>query len=175
MNADTGEYVWHYQTVPGDNWDYTSTMTMTLADLVIDGQPRKVLMQAPKNGFFYVIDRLTGRLISAEKITEHVTWATHVDMKTGPSRGVDDRALRHDWRLDLSGAGRGAQLASDGVQPAHRSRLHPGAEQPVVLSPRLRVRAAARADQHRPGPRVQAACRRRRRRSLPAFWSPAIR
>ncbi len=94
VNADTGEYVWHYQTVPGDNWDYTSTMTMTLADLVIDGQPRKVLMQAPKNGFFYVIDRLTGRLISAEKITEHVTWASHVDLKTG--RPVESKIARYD-------------------------------------------------------------------------------
>ena len=94
VNADTGEYVWHYQTVPGDNWDYTSTMTMTLADLVIDGQPRKVLMQAPKNGFFYVIDRLTGRLISAEKLADHVTWATHVDMKTG--RPVESKIARYD-------------------------------------------------------------------------------
>jgi quinohemoprotein ethanol dehydrogenase len=94
VNPDTGEYVWHYQTVPGDNWDYTSTMTMTLADLVIDGQPRKVLMQAPKNGFFYVIDRLTGQLISAEKITEHVTWASHVDLKTG--RPVETSIARYD-------------------------------------------------------------------------------
>ena len=93
VNADTGEYVWHYQTTPGDNWDYTSTMTMTLADLVIDGTPRKVLMQAPKNGFFYVIDRLTGQLISAEKITEHVTWASHVDAKTG--RPVETTIARY--------------------------------------------------------------------------------
>jgi quinohemoprotein ethanol dehydrogenase len=94
VNADTGAYVWHYQTVPGDNWDYTTTMTMTLADLVIDGQPRKVLMQAPKNGFFYVIDRLTGQLLSAEKITEHINWATHVDLKTG--RPVESTIARYD-------------------------------------------------------------------------------
>ena len=120
VNADTGEYVWHYQTVPGDNWDYTSTMTMTLADLVIDGQPRKVLMQAPKNGFFYVIDRLTGRahLGGEDHRARHLGLPRRLEDR--PSRGVVDRALRHDWRLDLSGASRGPQLAPDGVQSPHR-------------------------------------------------------
>ncbi len=93
VKADTGEYVWHYQTVPADDWDYTTTMTMTLAEITIDGRRRSVIMQAPKNGFFYVIDRLTGELLSAEKITEHVTWATHVDMKTG--RPVETSIARY--------------------------------------------------------------------------------
>jgi quinohemoprotein ethanol dehydrogenase len=94
VDADTGEYAWHYQILPAENWDYTCTMGMTLADIVIDGRERSVLMQAPKNGFLYVLDRLTGELISAEKITEHVNWATHIDMETG--RPVETPLARYD-------------------------------------------------------------------------------
>jgi quinohemoprotein ethanol dehydrogenase len=82
VRPDTGEYVWHYQTTPGETWDYTATQHIILAELVMDGKPRKVLMQAPKNGFFYVIDRVTGELLSADNYIE-ITWATHVDMETG--------------------------------------------------------------------------------------------
>ncbi len=82
LRPDTGRLVWHYQTVPGEQWDYTATQHMILADLEIGGRPRKVLMQAPKNGFFYVLDRATGELLSAEKFV-HVSWATHVDLTTG--------------------------------------------------------------------------------------------
>ena len=83
LNADTGEYVWHYQETPGDTWDYTATQPMILADLTIDGEPRKVLMQAPKNGFFYVIDRTNGKLISAKNFVE-VNWATGYDADGRP-------------------------------------------------------------------------------------------
>jgi len=82
INPDNGKLVWHYQTTPGEIWDYTATMNIVLADLEIKGKPRKVLMQAPKNGFFYVLDRATGELLSAEKFTR-VNWASHIDMKTG--------------------------------------------------------------------------------------------
>ena len=82
LKPDSGEYVWHYQTTPGDTWDYTATQHIILADLRIKGELRKVLMQAPKNAFFYVIDRKTGELISAEKFAPS-NWASHVDMKTG--------------------------------------------------------------------------------------------
>lgn len=82
LNADTGEYVWHYQQVPGEKWDYTSTAPMMLADLEYYGEKRKVLMQAPKNGFFYVLDRATGELISAREFVPNF-WASHIDMKTG--------------------------------------------------------------------------------------------
>ena len=82
LKPDTGEYVWHYQTTPGESWDYTATQHIMLADLSIDGKPRKVLMQAPKNGFFYLLDRATGELISAKPFAK-MTWATGVDMKTG--------------------------------------------------------------------------------------------
>jgi PQQ-dependent dehydrogenase (methanol/ethanol family) len=82
LRPDTGEYVWHYQTTPGDNWDFTATQQMILASLEIDGTSRKVLMQAPKNGFFYVLDRTNGELISAEPYVT-VLWATGVDKTTG--------------------------------------------------------------------------------------------
>ena len=82
INPDNGKLIWHYQTTPGEIWDYTATMNIVLADIEIDGKSRKVLMQAPKNGFFYVLDRVTGELISAEKFSR-VTWASHVDLKTG--------------------------------------------------------------------------------------------
>jgi quinohemoprotein ethanol dehydrogenase len=82
INPDTGKLVWYYQTTPGEIWDYTATQNMILADVEINGKPRKIIMQAPKNGFFYVLDRATGELISAEKYTR-VNWASHVDLKTG--------------------------------------------------------------------------------------------
>ncbi|HEX5091972.1 MAG TPA: PQQ-dependent dehydrogenase, methanol/ethanol family, partial [Burkholderiales bacterium] len=75
LNPDTGKYVWHYQETPGDNWDYTATQPMILADLKISGKPRKVILHAPKNGFFFVIDRTNGKLISAQNFVD-VNWAT---------------------------------------------------------------------------------------------------
>lgn len=82
LKPETGEYVWHYQTTPGDNWDYTATQHIILADIIIKGESKKVLMQAPKNGFFYVIDRTNGELLSADKYVK-ATWASHIDLETG--------------------------------------------------------------------------------------------
>ena len=82
LRPETGELIWHYQTTPGEHWDYTATQHMILTDLEWQGKTRKVLLQAPKNGFFYVLDRETGELLSAEKYV-HVSWASHVDLKTG--------------------------------------------------------------------------------------------
>jgi quinohemoprotein ethanol dehydrogenase len=82
VTATTGEYLWHYQTVPQDSWDYNATMNIVLADLELAGTTRKVAMIAPKNGFFYVLDRVTGELISAAKYAK-VNWATHINMETG--------------------------------------------------------------------------------------------
>jgi len=90
INPDDGSYVWHYQTTPAERWDFTATQHMILADLNIDGVVRKVIMQAPKNGFFYVLDRESGEFISAEKIVK-VTWASHIDPDTG--RPVLDKDL----------------------------------------------------------------------------------
>jgi quinohemoprotein ethanol dehydrogenase len=92
LKADTGEYAWHYQTTPGDSWDYTATQPIMTADLTIDGQSRHVVMQAPKNGFFYVVDAVTGKLISAEKYAG-VNWAEKIDLATG--RPVDNMAARY--------------------------------------------------------------------------------
>lgn len=92
VRPDTGEYVWHYQTTPGETWDYTAAQHIILAELDIKGKQRKVLMQAPKNGFFYVLDRATGELLSAENYID-ITWATHVDMATG--RPVEIPAARY--------------------------------------------------------------------------------
>ncbi|HEX3675278.1 MAG TPA: PQQ-dependent dehydrogenase, methanol/ethanol family [Rhizomicrobium sp.] len=82
LHARTGAFAWAYQTTPGDTWDFDSTADVVLADLTIDGKLRHVLMHAPKNGFFYVIDRETGKLISAQKFAT-VTWAKSIDPKTG--------------------------------------------------------------------------------------------
>jgi quinohemoprotein ethanol dehydrogenase len=82
LDATTGKYLWHYQINPGETWDYNAAFEMILADLKIHGTTRKVLMQAPKNGFFYVIDRVTGKLISADPLVK-VTWASKIDLKTG--------------------------------------------------------------------------------------------
>jgi len=95
LKPDTGEYVWHYQTTPGDNWDYTATQHMILADLEIAGRLRKVILQAPKNGFFYVLDRATGGFISAAPYV-YVNWATGVDPKTGRPVETQEQYLKKD-------------------------------------------------------------------------------
>lgn len=93
VDADTGEYIWHYQVNPREAWDFKATMNIVLADLEIEGKKTPVLMQAPSNGFFYVLDRRTGRLISAEK-TGKVTWAERIDLKTG--RPVEAPNIRYE-------------------------------------------------------------------------------
>lgn len=94
LKPETGEMVWYYQTTPGDTWDFTATQHMILADLEIAGQLRKVIMQAPKNGFFYVLDRTNGEFISAEPFVP-VNWASHVDPETGRPVETDDQYREH--------------------------------------------------------------------------------
>ena len=98
LDPDTGEYLWHYQTVPGETWDFNSNMDIVLADLTIDGRERQVLLHAPKNGFFYVIDRTNGKVISAEPFVA-TTWASHIDLATG--RPVEDPAARYEDGQEL--------------------------------------------------------------------------
>ena len=104
LDAKTGAYRWHYQTTPGETWDYTATQPIMLADLTIEGRLRKVAMQAPKNGFFYVIDRTDGRLISASPFLEMLpanetpkgaplAWAYAVDRTTG--RPIENPEARY--------------------------------------------------------------------------------
>ena len=83
VRGQTGEYVWHYQVTPGDNWDYDATQPLMLADLTLGGRPRKVIMQASKNGFFYVLDREHGTFISATPFVDGITWATRIDSISG--------------------------------------------------------------------------------------------
>jgi len=93
LRPDTGEYVWHYQENPADEWDYDSAEQIILADLSIEGQVHRVLLHAPKNGFFYVLDRTTGKLLSAKPFTQ-VTWATGIDMQTG--RPIESPAAQYE-------------------------------------------------------------------------------
>ncbi|MEY4762948.1 MAG: hypothetical protein RLZZ200_2804 [Pseudomonadota bacterium] len=93
LDADTGRYAWHYQQNPNEAWDYNSTADMPLATLTIGGRSRQVIMQAPKNGFFYVIDRESGKLLGAEKLGR-VTWTDRIDLNTG--RPVEKAGTRYE-------------------------------------------------------------------------------
>lgn len=95
LDSNTGAYKWHYQENPGESWDFTASQPIILAKLKIEGRERKVLMQAPKNGFFYVIDRDNGRLISAKNFVA-MNWATGIDMTTG--RPIENPAARYDGK-----------------------------------------------------------------------------
>ena len=113
LNADTGKMNWYYQTTPEERWDYTATQDIMLADLHVDGEDRKVLMQAPKNGFFYVLDRKTGELLRANNYVK-TNWATHVDLKTGrpvlnPDKNYYEKAV---WILPGTYGGHGWQAMS---------------------------------------------------------------
>lgn len=110
LRGQTGEYVWHYQTTPGDDWDYTATQPLMLLDVTIAGRARKTIVQAPKNGFFYVIDRVTGAFIAAQPFADVITWAKSVDQKTG--RPIETPEARYGM------TGRGVWL-SPGAVGAH--------------------------------------------------------
>lgn len=92
LHADSGEYAWHYQATPGEEWDFDAVQQLVLAELKVDGKSREVLMQANKNGFFYVLDRKIGALISAKAIVP-VNWANGVDLKTG--RPIENKDARY--------------------------------------------------------------------------------
>ena len=94
LNPDTGEYKWHYQETPGDNWDYTSTQPLILADIKVGGKARKLLLHAPKNGFFFVLDRTNGQFISAKNFVD-VNWATGYDKKGRP---IENPAARQNTK-----------------------------------------------------------------------------
>ena len=103
IRPDDGKLVWHYQTTPGDNWDYTAVQPLMLATLELGGAPRKVLLQAPKNGFFYVLDRATGELLSADPYVT-VTWAEGVDLATGRPKEAAHADYDAEPRLLYPGA-----------------------------------------------------------------------
>ncbi|QUL37584.1 PQQ-dependent dehydrogenase, methanol/ethanol family [Erythrobacter sp. JK5] len=119
IRPDTGEYVWHYQTTPGETWDYTATQHMILADMEIDGAQRQVIMQAPKNGFFYVIDRATGEFISAKPYVS-VNWASGIDPETG--RPIENP----EARVDKTGQPALVTPGALGGHNWHPMAYHPG-------------------------------------------------
>lgn len=119
LNADTGAYVWHYQVIPGDEWDYDAVAQLVLADLNIGGKLRHVLMQANKDGFFYILDRKTGALISAKAIVP-LNWASGIDMKTG-------RPIEHaDIRYSTTGKPIVMMPGPDGAHSWHPMAFNPG-------------------------------------------------
>ena len=123
VEVSTGQLKWHYQTVPNDNWDYDSVQQLMLADLTINGRPRKVIMQASKNGFFYVLDRVTGEFISAAPFSQ-VNWAT-ASMKTGRPM-VNPEAYYDKEPVTIFPTAGGAHNWSPmSCNPCDRSRLHP--------------------------------------------------
>ena len=101
VNADTGAYVWHYSTTPGDGWNYDAIVPVVLADLPIGGEPRHVVMASPKNGFFYVLDARTGKLVNEPKPIVPVNWASRIDMASGRPVPLDDAKY---WLKGTNGA-----------------------------------------------------------------------
>jgi len=130
LDPDTGEYKWHYQTTPGETWDYNSNMDIVLADLKIQGKQTKAILHAPKNGFFYVIDRATGKLVSAEPFAD-VNWATHIDLQTG--RPVETPGARYE-------SGKASILPSPfGAHNWHAMSYNPSTG--LVYLPTMHIRA----------------------------------
>ena len=184
INPDNGELVWHYQTMPGDTWDYTAVQPMMLADLNIGGRLRKVIMQAPKNGFFYVLDRATGELLSADK---------YVEVELGVARRHEDGTPGRDSRRGLQGQGhlhspgsaRRPQLAGDVVQSEDRAGLSAGARQRPLLRAAGKSRdfKRCRAIRHRAAavqPRARADRAQHRAYEMPykgrlLAWDPIAR
>jgi alcohol dehydrogenase (cytochrome c)/quinohemoprotein ethanol dehydrogenase len=118
LDPDDGSYAWHYQTTPGETWDYTATQPIMVAELPIDGVQRKVVMQAPKNGFFYVLDAATGEFISAKNFAA-VNWAFGIDQETG--RPIENPAARYD----KTGKAFAVQPSSGGAHNWHPMAFNP--------------------------------------------------
>jgi quinohemoprotein ethanol dehydrogenase len=134
LDADTGRYVWHYQETPGDSWDYDATEDMVLAEITVAGRTRKVLMQAPKNGFFYVLDRKNGKLISADPFVAGITWATGVDAVTGRPN-VDPNARYANGPFEARPSAEGAHnWYPSAYSPKTRLVYIPAAENSLVYA-----------------------------------------
>ncbi|MEI9813628.1 MAG: PQQ-dependent dehydrogenase, methanol/ethanol family [Acidobacteriota bacterium] len=134
VKPDTGKLVWYFQETPGDTWDFTSVQPMILADLTIQGKPRKVLMHAPKNGFFYVIDRITGQFIHGDKFVKRMTWATGLDAKGRPIEAKGARFTTNPVSVSPGPAG-AANWQAMSFNPATKLAYLPGQEGSFVYSP----------------------------------------
>ena len=124
VDLTTGQLKWHFQTTPNDNWDFDSVQQLMLLDLNIKGKQRKVITQASKNGFFWVLDRITGEFISGAPYVK-TNWASGLDAKGRP---IVNPEAYYDTRADLAvpDGRRRAQLVADVLQSRDRLRVHPG-------------------------------------------------
>ncbi len=136
LRPKTGEIAWYYQFTPNDMFDYDANWEPILADMRIDGQMRKVVMQLNRNGFCYVLDRTNGKLLAANAY-ERVNWATGVDMKTGRpvESDVAKKAARRRADRTLADAAGRQELAPRRVQSGNRAALrqHPALRAPLPL------------------------------------------
>jgi PQQ-dependent dehydrogenase (methanol/ethanol family) len=132
LDPDTGKYVWHYQETPGDNWDYTSAQDLILADIKLDGKPRKVILHAPKNGFFFVIDRTNGKFISADKYVD-VSWATGYDKDGRPLEIAEARSADHPFDI-VPGPYGGHNWQSMAYSPLTGLAYFPAQNVPLALA-----------------------------------------
>jgi len=135
VDADTGQYRWHYQETPGDRWDYDAIADMTLIDLPLAGGTRKVLLHAPKNGFFYVIDRKTGKPLSADPYVPGVNWATGVDLATGRPQVVAGALYKDVPWLGIPGGGGGHNWYPVAFNPDTGLLYIPAAESSTFYAP----------------------------------------
>ncbi|RYE75139.1 MAG: PQQ-dependent dehydrogenase, methanol/ethanol family, partial [Myxococcales bacterium] len=133
IRPDTGRLVWHFQTTPGEMWDYTATQNMILADLEIDGRPRKVLMQAPKNGYFYVLDRATGEFLSGKPYV-FTNWTTGLDAKGRPTINPAATYEKAPALIFPTGAG-GHNWPPMAFNPQTRLVYIPARESGMVMKP----------------------------------------
>ena len=132
IRPKTGEMVWHYQFLPNDSFDFDGTAESILADIQVDGKPRKVLFNVNKNGFLYMLDRTNGQLIAAHPFVNQ-NWAKYIDLKTGRPVLTDllDRAIKGETIDLLPRLGTNATLSR--LQPEDR----PAVSQFVGIDPRL--------------------------------------
>jgi quinohemoprotein ethanol dehydrogenase len=134
VKPESGKMVWYFQETPGDDWDYTSTQPMVLADLTINGQQRKVLLHAPKNGFFYVLDRITGEFISGDKYVKRVTWAVGLD-KNGRPIEAEGARFKDEPVLLSPGPGGGHNWQPMAFNPVTGLIYIPGQESSGTYTP----------------------------------------
>jgi quinohemoprotein ethanol dehydrogenase len=135
VDADTGQYHWHYQETPGDRWDYDAVADMTLVDLPLAEGTRKVLLHAPKNGFFYVLDRRSGALLSADAYVPGINWAMGVDLKSGRPKIVPAALYKDAPWLGIPGGGGAHSWHPVAFNPDTGLIYFPAAESSTFYSP----------------------------------------
>ena len=135
VDADTGQYRWHYQETPGDRWDFDAISDMTLVDVPLADGVRKVLLHAPKNGFLYVLDRKTGKLLSADAFVPGINWATGVDLATGRPNIVAAALYKDAPFLGVPGGGGAHSWHPGSFSPDTGLLYFPAAESSTYYAP----------------------------------------